>query len=152
MLWPHDYLWTELWKIAVDLVAVHKTLQCSLSMDFLEMDQDGVTSESGMPCDARSAQAWGIGLAMLLSYCLRYSLDVAFLTSNKNNKWDSAVDNRPHSPSCLFSGFLVQRVKDEDVGFFISCTLGMRQSFNKQLQTLRTEQQNKLPTLPELPF
>ena len=62
------------------------------------------------------------------------------------------MDNGPHSPSCLFSGFLVQRVKDEDVGFFISCTLGMRQSFNKQLQTLRTEQQNKLPTLPELPF
>ena len=41
----------------MDLVAVAKTLQCSLSMDFLEMDQDGVTSESGMPYDARSAQA-----------------------------------------------------------------------------------------------
>lgn len=70
----------------MDLAAVGETLQCSVSMDFLEMDQDRITSESGIPCDARRVQARGFGLVMLLSCCLKYGLDVAFLTSNKNNK------------------------------------------------------------------
>ena len=41
----------------MDLAAVGKIPQCSMSMDLLEMDQDRVTSESGIPCEARSVQA-----------------------------------------------------------------------------------------------
>lgn len=52
------------------------------------------------------------------------------------------------SPSCLFSGFLVQSIRDENVVF---CILGNSQLFNKELSILRTEQQRKETKSPAFP-
>lgn len=52
------------------------------------------------------------------------------------------------SSSFLFSGFLVQSVRDENVVF---CILKTRQSFNKELSNLRTEQQRKETKSPAFP-